>query len=439
MLDKAVTKPLINAYCITSPRLALNKLGGHGRKKNVTSEWSPGGDTKPTSLCGYYLSSGLPLAEHSLQRISPIPNIDRISPSLLDRHDAPAIGRHNTLAIGIQRRGDPRGAECERRSRYLRWKRGRPLRVHGAIKSLIGMLQTQHSPIPRPDGNEVTEKVEHHVRDGKGTLISGGMSGVVERLPSGDAVKSPWQGSRAPDSRRDITTESQIYERLGPHPRLVRFINFDPEECVLTMEYMPNGCLKDYLRAHNDTIPLTQRLRWAREAAEGLQLLHAANVLHCDVEPKNFLLDADMGLKIADFSGSSLEGSLASACVGKRFLPPGFDWQGPPTVQDDLYSLGGTIYCIMTGQYPFEELPSDEVEKLYETHKFPDVTGTPWGHIVECCWRCEVSSAQEVHDFIRDMETKLLCMTTTISLRLMLMNDSDGTVLRSPCRSNQLA
>src|SRR5437762_9967057 len=110
-----------------------------------------------------------------------------------------------------------------------------------------------------------------------------------------------------------MATEGQIYEKLGPHLRLVKIINWDPEECVLTMEYLPNGSLKDYLLAHNK-ISMIQRLRWVGEAAEGLQLLHSANVIHCDVEPKNFLLDADLGLNIADFSGSSLEGSQASAC-----------------------------------------------------------------------------------------------------------------------------
>ena len=44
-----------------------------------------------------------------------------------------------------------------------------------------------------------------------------------------------------------MTTESEIYKKLGPHPRLVKIIDWDPKECVLTIEYMPNGCLKDYL------------------------------------------------------------------------------------------------------------------------------------------------------------------------------------------------
>jgi serine/threonine protein kinase len=98
------------------------------------------------------------------------------------------------------------------------------------------------------------------------------------------------------------------------------------------MQYMPNDCLKNYLRIHNDKISLTERLQWVLETAEGLQLLHSANVIHCDVEHKNLLLDTDLGLKIADFSGSSLEGSQGSVSVGTRFLQPGFNWRTRPTI-----------------------------------------------------------------------------------------------------------
>lgn len=163
-------------------------------------------------------------------------------------------------------------------------------------------------------------------------MISCGASGLVERLPSGNVVKSPWPAVRAASHRQDMMTESQIYKKLGSHPRLVRMINWNPQECVFTVEYMPNGCLKDSLRSHNDETSVPQRLQRVREAAEGLHFLHSANVIHCDVEPRNFLLDAELSLRIVNFSGSSLEGSPASAFPGRRFLSPDFKFRSPATV-----------------------------------------------------------------------------------------------------------
>lgn len=237
-------------------------------------------------------------------------------------------------------------------------------------------------------------------------FIGSGASGIVNRVPSGVVVKSPWPGSRNAESRRDITTERLIYEKLGLHPRLIQTLDWDPEGCVLTMEYMPNGTLKDFLGVNNEAISTPQRLQWAMDAAEGLQLLHDAEIVHCDVEPKNFLLDEDLGLKISDFSGSSLEGSRASACAGKRFSRPGFDFHRQQTVSDDLFGLGSTIFFIMTGEVPFEDLPSDEVERNYKVEVYPDVSRIPCGSVIRQCWDSEVASAQEVYDYIRDVESK---------------------------------
>lgn len=197
--------------------------------------------------------------------------------------------------------------------------------------------------------------------------------------------------------------ESQIYAKLGSHPRLVKFISWDPDQYALTMEYMPNGSLKDYL-AQNRDISIAQRLRWAQEAAEGLQLLHSANVIHCDVAPKNFLLDAHLSLRIADFSGSSLNSSHPAACGSVRFTDPSFPRRAPPTTQEDLYALGSTIYFIMTSRYPYEELDSTEVRDRYRAQEFPDVAEICCGEIILRCWRSEVSSAQEICDFIRGMD-----------------------------------
>lgn len=237
-------------------------------------------------------------------------------------------------------------------------------------------------------------------------FIGSGASGIVNRVPNGDVVKLPWPGSRAAESRRDITTESLIYAKLGQHPRVIRTLDWDPEGCVLTMEYMPNGTLKDFLSVNNEAISTALRFQWAKEAAEGLQVLHDAEVVHCDVEPKNFLLDSDLDLKISDFSGSSLEGTRASACAGRRYSRPGFDFHRQQTVEDDLFGLGSTIFFIMTGEIPFQDLPSDEVEKNYKAQVYPNVTNITCGDVIRKCWDSEVESAQEVYEYIRDIESK---------------------------------
>lgn len=150
----------------------------------------------------------------------------------------------------------------------------------------------------------------------------------------------------------------------------MKLVSWDPVKCVLTLEYMPNGNLDAYLNAHNNAITLPQRLCWIQEAAEGLQLLHSVNVMHCDVEPKIFLRTRSSVFELSTLVASSLDGSRATACPGVRFEPPNFDWNAQQTIKDDLFSLGSTMYNIMTGRRPDQELSSGEVRKRYLVREF---------------------------------------------------------------------
>lgn len=113
-----------------------------------------------------------------------------------------------------------------------------------------------------------------------------------------------------------------------------------------------------------------------------LAALHSVGVIHCDISPRNFLLDLDLNLKISDFGGASLSGSEPSAVAQTRFCHPQFDWDAPPTFGDDIFRLGSLIYFIMTGSYPYADRDSDEVEKLHVSQHFPDVTHLTCGSII---------------------------------------------------------
>jgi serine/threonine protein kinase len=161
------------------------------------------------------------------------------------------------------------------------------------------------------------------------------------------------------------------------------------EEDGLYLEYMPNGDLRDYLQRYNGTISLEQRHKWACEAAEGLQVLHSANVIHGDAKLPNFLLDATLGLRIADFGHASFGTSQAS-------------------VRKDLLALGSTIYEIMTGESPYPEQANSEVKRQFEARQFPNLTGILCGECIRQCWLGEVNSAQEVYDIIQAGEYILI-------------------------------
>ncbi|KAL5114146.1 hypothetical protein ACEQ8H_007943 [Pleosporales sp. CAS-2024a] len=206
----------------------------------------------------------------------------------------------------------------------------------------------------------------------------------------------------ASDCRQEMAIEAQIYKRLGVHPRLVKFRNWDPIEHALTLEYMPNGNLKEYVQKHGQAISLSYRQQWVREVTEAVELLHSHNVIQGDVGPHNFLLDIDLSLKICDFGGSSLDGSQATVVPGVRYRLP--SW-GAATIKEDLFGLGSTIYFIATGHEPYEELTDeDQVEKLYQKGVFPELGEVPFAGIISLCWRQKAESAKMLLELMRSSE-----------------------------------
>lgn len=241
----------------------------------------------------------------------------------------------------------------------------------------------------------------------KGQFIAAGTTSLVERLPSGDVIKIPWpRDSREDDCRREIAIEARIYQRLGEHPRLVSFKYWDAQTFTLTLEFMPNGTLKQYYaKTHSEDISGAQKLRWVVQAADALHVLHSAGVIHCDVGPRNFLLDEHLSLKIADFSGSSLDGSYPTVCPGPRYMAPDPDWKPGklPQIHEDLFALGSTIYFIVTGRVPYAELSDYVAEKKYLDGVFPDLEGVSCGDIISICWQKQAPSALAIRKLAEEL------------------------------------
>ena len=250
----------------------------------------------------------------------------------------------------------------------------------------------------------------------KGQLLASGSTAFLERLPSGDVVKTPTPTPYYPPLEyrlQSMRTEAQVYKRLGAHPRIPRFIDWDSSACCLTIEYLANGSLGEFIaaRAKNprvNAISLSLRWRWAKQAAEGVRLLHSHDVIHGDISPRNFLLDGELNLKIADFAGSSFSdshsgersepGSGLEACtfpLETRFRHPSCeDEVHLPRYEDDIFGLGSLIYFIMTGVYPYGDVESDAVRELFQGSRFPDITGVAYGGVIERCWRLQVDADQ---------------------------------------------
>jgi len=244
----------------------------------------------------------------------------------------------------------------------------------------------------------------------KGKIIGLGVSGLVELSEEGYAVKSPWPpGSE--DSLSDMRFEAKVYNHLGSHPRLIKVIDWDAEECCLTMENMSNGNLKDYLEKNNACISEPQRRRWILQAVEGLAYLHTKGVIHYDFKPKNILLDENLEAKIADFGCSAFNGSKPTGGAGVRYAPPkgGNISSG---VQLDIFALGSTIYAILTGKDPFAGVDSEELGDRFWRCDYPDILeDVEMDKIVRNCWKGAYPSVEEVKRDVDGLSQRIASIT----------------------------
>ena len=136
----------------------------------------------------------------------------------------------------------------------------------------------------------------------------------------------------------------------------------------IVMEYVPGESLRTRLRRQGP-LPLEEAVRVATETAEALEAAHSAGVVHRDIKPHNILLGLEGQVKVTDFgiarAMSSPGHTEAGLLLGSvSYVSPEQargDVVGP---QSDIYSLGITLFEMVTGRLPF-----DGGERLAVLHK----------------------------------------------------------------------
>lgn len=226
-------------------------------------------------------------------------------------------------------------------------------------------------------------------------VFSGGNTARLGFLSDGSVLKFPVDKDDS-FARKALDIEHSILLALGEHDRIVRYLG--KEEHGLRFRFAANSDVWQYMsNPATGTVCLQLRQKWLKQAAEIVAFVHSKGVIHCDIHPRNFLLDEHLDLQICDFSGS-LFGELDGAAMEsiRYFLPR--DPLSTPDVRSDLFALGSVMYYMMLGHEPYDTLSEDEVAARYSRGEFPDVSGLACGHVIQGCWAGGFSNAQEVAD-----------------------------------------
>jgi serine/threonine-protein kinase len=157
--------------------------------------------------------------------------------------------------------------------------------------------------------------------------------------------------------------EMQLVGRLD-HPNVVRAFDADRVgDCYfIAMEYVAGETLEDVLKARG-ALPPADVVYYASLAADGLAHAHSRGVVHRDIKPSNLMMAPGRKLKVLDFGlGTLLEkDELAASLTNAGFAVGTPDYISPEQARmvkidgrSDLYSLGCTMYHLLSGKLPFK-------------------------------------------------------------------------------------
>ena len=199
-----------------------------------------------------------------------------------------------------------------------------------------------------------------------GLLGSGGMGTVyeAEHRATGRrvALKMLEQQLDSPEMRQRFLREGRLAASVN-HPNSLYIFGSEEIETipVITMEIAGSGTLNDTLKK-GGPFPVRSAVDAILDVIAGLEAAFAGGVLHRDVKPSNCFVSPDGSVKVGDFglSVSTLarDDSYATA-TGVIMGTPAYaapeQLRGDELdVRADIYSVGATLFSLLSGRAPFE-------------------------------------------------------------------------------------
>ncbi|MEP6884760.1 MAG: serine/threonine-protein kinase [Gammaproteobacteria bacterium] len=202
--------------------------------------------------------------------------------------------------------------------------------------------------------------LEREIGRGAMGIVYLGRDTAINRLVAIKAIPlaSEFSDAELAEARVRFFREAETAGRLN-HPNIVTIYDVGEERglAYIAMEYLKGKHLSDYARADNLLEP-RKVLEIIGRTADALGFAHKQQVVHRDIKPANLMYDPSTDvLKITDFGIARLTGA-GSTRTGIVLGTPSFmspeQLEGRTvTGHSDLFSLGVSLFQLLTGQLPF--------------------------------------------------------------------------------------
>lgn len=191
------------------------------------------------------------------------------------------------------------------------------------------------------------------------------MKDYCERDKATSSVIIPTEGTKQLVDRYKLKflKEAQMIASLkNEHIIQIYDIFEENNTAYYVMEYVGHGSLRDIVDREG-ALTEPNAIKYISQIADALCYLHSRNILHLDIKPSNVLIDDDDKVVLIDFGISKHydsdggQTSTTPAGISKGYAPIEQYQQGNIstfTPSTDVYSLGATLYFLLTGEIPPE-------------------------------------------------------------------------------------
>jgi eukaryotic-like serine/threonine-protein kinase len=164
----------------------------------------------------------------------------------------------------------------------------------------------------------------------------------------------------------ELLREPRLLATLN-HPNIVTILTAEKQENIffIVMEFVPGETLEAIV-TRDGALEVSRALDYTCQICNAVDHAHRQNVLHRDLRPSNVLVDERGLAKVADFGTSRF---LEIAAHGTTVIgsPPYMapeQFHGKAVFASDIYSLGVTMYQMLTGVLPYNTPSPAELHKL---------------------------------------------------------------------------
>lgn len=297
------------------------------------------------------------------------------------------------------------------------------------------------------EGNVLADRYEI-----TGKIGTGGMSDVykakdhkLNRFVAIKVLKQEFSDDKKFVSR--FIVEAQSAAGLM-HPNIVNVYDVGNEEGLhyIVMELVEGITLKKYIEKKIN-LSFEETVSIAIQVSMGIEAAHNNHIIHRDIKPQNIIISKEGKVKVTDFgiARAATSDTITSNAMGSvHYISPEQARSGYSDEKSDIYSLGITMFEMLTGRVPFDGDTTVSIAIMHIQEKMPSpseyVDVVPYSIeqiIAKCCQKQSTRRYQNMGELIVDLKKALITpdddfvkVVDEQGAKTQMFNESDRSQIR---------